>query len=277
MLGIALMFTWVLGGSAHAQVPFDLRTLLDDTAVPEPEPPPPAALWPASTVVDTLNKTFTIDWVGPEPDETLPFSAVLQIERARAYELSPDELFAVFSDGRRVTLARGDAVAQHLDLIRAQLADRMVELPVGEGHSSQPEGASADPQFSVTVGGLNLALRTQSTEIAPPETQATAGEGQCDDCTDRRDVSKLMRARMGEIRQCYTRQLRRYPNLAGQITVRFVISIDGSVDSATIPQSSMDNKEIEDCVRKEVMQIRFPRPPNNQVMTVNYPLMFSAG
>ncbi len=43
------------------------------------------------------------------------------------------------------------------------------------------------------------------------------------------EIRSVVRARFGELRKCYEAGLRRDPNLAGRITVRFVIGRDGKV------------------------------------------------
>ena len=257
-----------------------LEAMLDDTGAPTEPTSAPAALWPTATTIDHVYKTITVDWA-KQPDETLPFAAILQIEHARAWDGAPEELFVVFQDGRRLLLSQGSIVTNQTELMRAWLAHSMVELPVGEGHS-KPTSSSTPPKLILTAAGANLSIGHLSGKIER-QTTSTAPEvveqrkGSCVNCIDKRDVDRVVKTRMDKIRGCYQRALQRDPSLTGEMVIRFEVSGDGSIGSASIKRSSIGNSGVESCVREQFLQMKFPRPTGNQTIQVTYPITFSSG
>ncbi|WP_231864908.1 AgmX/PglI C-terminal domain-containing protein [Sorangium cellulosum] len=102
------------------------------------------------------------------------------------------------------------------------------------------------------------------------------------------EIQQAVRARFGGLRKCYEDGLRRDPNLAGRIAVRFVIGRDGKVTTVTegaLPPASsppsaasapMPDRAVVSCVLREFEKLTFPAPEGG-VVTVVYPLMFSPG
>ncbi|WP_437718463.1 AgmX/PglI C-terminal domain-containing protein [Sorangium sp. So ce448] len=100
------------------------------------------------------------------------------------------------------------------------------------------------------------------------------------------EIRNVVRARFGALRKCYEDGLRRDPNLAGRITVRFVIGRDGKVTAVaedapqpkSPPQSTasapMPDRAVVSCVLREFEKFTFPAPEGG-VVTVVYPIMFS--
>lgn len=99
------------------------------------------------------------------------------------------------------------------------------------------------------------------------------------------EIRSVVRARFGELRKCYEAGLRRDPNLAGRISVRFVIGRDGKVTAVAegdLPNSPppspasapMPDRAVVSCVLREFEKFTFPAPEGG-VVTVVYPIMFS--
>ncbi len=250
--------------------PFSLESLLDDTAVPE-APTEASVLWPSAAVLDSSDQSLTLRWPD-QTTETLPFAAIVQLEHARAWDEDPDELFALFIDGRRVLLERGDGVSKTVDLLKVWLATKIVEMPIGEGHAPPPNGATAPPKLTMASAGGQLALGRLDASPAPPSFSSTA----CTDCMSKGDIDRIVKTRMDKIRSCYQRALRDSPGLAGQLVIKFVVGRDGGTANAVVKESSLGNQGVEQCVLEQFLLLRFPRPPNNQDITATYPLMFAA-
>ena len=268
--------------STAAADPFSLEALLDDTAAPPTDIPAPNAEWPTVTFIDQVTQSIKLEWPTKEP-ESLTMMDVVQIQLARAWDEEPNELFAVLRDGRRITLSRGDPVQQHVNLMRVWMADRIVELPVGEGHSSGMDKAAANPQLKLTAAGATMMLGKLENEFEKQKTNSTTNAteskrpGSCVNCIDKRDVDLAVKMRMDKIRECYQRELRRHPTLSGALMMSFVAQRDGTVGSATVKQSSINNAAVEACVREQFLLMRFVKPPGNQTISVNYPIVFASG
>ncbi|MCL2011832.1 MAG: AgmX/PglI C-terminal domain-containing protein [Cystobacterineae bacterium] len=89
-------------------------------------------------------------------------------------------------------------------------------------------------------------------------------------------IRQRIRANISKIRACYEDQLIRYPQLAGRVSVRFVINGDGTVDSSRVHQSAMSprNAEIGECIAKRIRTLEFPRPKGGGTAHVTYPFVF---
>jgi TonB family protein len=90
-------------------------------------------------------------------------------------------------------------------------------------------------------------------------------------------VDEVIKRNLAQIRYCYQRQLPKDRTLAGKIAIKFVISNDGTVSSARVKSSSLDNAQVEQCVVGRFLRMDFPQPKGGGIVTVSYPFMFSPG
>ncbi len=78
-----------------------------------------------------------------------------------------------------------------------------------------------------------------------------------------------------KMRFCYEQALSRSQGLRGKVSVKFVISQDGSVSSSAVaPGSDTHNLELEQCVVSRVRGLQFPRPRGGGTVAVTYPFVF---
>ena len=94
---------------------------------------------------------------------------------------------------------------------------------------------------------------------------------------DRSVIDEVIKRHMSRIRYCYQRELTKDPSLAGKIVMKFTIAGDGSVSSANVKATSMNNLAVEDCILRTFMKMEFPKPKGNGSVFVSYPFMFTAG
>ena len=92
---------------------------------------------------------------------------------------------------------------------------------------------------------------------------------------DRSLIDEVIKRHMNQIRYCYQRELPRDPSLAGKITIKFVIAKDGSVSSASVKATTMNNPAVEECVVGRFMRMEFPQPKGGGIVIVSYPFHFS--
>ena len=84
-------------------------------------------------------------------------------------------------------------------------------------------------------------------------------------------IRSVIRSHMMEVRACFERGLAANPELAGRVTVSFVISASGAVQSSTIANTTLNQAQVEGCVTDAVRSWTFPAPEGGGVVTVNYP------
>jgi hypothetical protein len=89
------------------------------------------------------------------------------------------------------------------------------------------------------------------------------------------EIQRVIRASYGDIKTCYEAGLRGNAQLAGRVSVRFVIQRDGTVSSADANiDNDMKDRAVTDCVVQVIHKLVFPKPENG-IVTVVYPVMLS--
>jgi hypothetical protein len=88
-------------------------------------------------------------------------------------------------------------------------------------------------------------------------------------------VAKEVRKRLGAVRTCYERSLKRNPQLAGKITICVSIAPTGGVSEAHVDNDTMGDNEVGSCIVDNVKRWRFPAPEGGSV-EVCYPFVFTA-
>lgn len=89
-------------------------------------------------------------------------------------------------------------------------------------------------------------------------------------------IQRIVRQNFGRLRHCYEQGLTKNPTLTGRVSVRFLISRQGSVARAANGGSSLPDQAVVDCVVRGFYGLSFPKPEHGSV-SVTYPIMFSPG
>ncbi len=91
------------------------------------------------------------------------------------------------------------------------------------------------------------------------------------------EIMVVIRANLNQIRNCYEKLLKRQPNAAGKIAVNFVVAKGtGKVKKGVaITTATISDKEMQACVTATISNWRFPKPRQNQDVTINYPFVFN--
>jgi hypothetical protein len=87
-------------------------------------------------------------------------------------------------------------------------------------------------------------------------------------------IQRIVRQNFERIRSCYEAGLARDPKLTGRVTVRFVISTEGTVTSASAENSDLPDEQVRDCVVEQFKQMSFPKPERGKVIVV-YPIVLA--
>ncbi len=91
----------------------------------------------------------------------------------------------------------------------------------------------------------------------------------------REQIERVVRRHSRGIRYCYERELANDPSLGGRISANWTIGLDGRVQSASVVENSMDNRNVESCILREIRRMRFDQPDGGMVV-VTYPFTFRA-
>lgn len=248
--------------------------------------------WPELAQFDTEQRVVRLQW-SPKtgaPEEAISFDDVIRLERARPFEAWPDELFMLTADGRRVLVSRGMDVQAHAVLTPAIAELPVKELSPGEGHFAVAGATGRDTRF-IVGGGRGLEIRAvelkdltdkkivkanyKPVQYDTDDDPNLEGEGGGD--LERAEIEVVIKQRMGLIRRCYTRELRRNPRLQGTVKVRFVIGENGWVKYAAVRRSDLANQVVEQCIIDEMRKLKFPQPEGDGSVIVTYPFAFKGG
>ncbi len=117
--------------------------------------------------------------------------------------------------------------------------------------------------------GLGGKTQKQKTRVARGKPQTS---GFCKEA----NIQKVVSTRQGGIQYCYEKELARNPELQGKVTVSWRIGLDGKVQTVNIEESTLGNKEVEGCIRRNIERWVFEKPEGGMCQ-IRYPFVFSAG
>jgi TonB family protein len=119
------------------------------------------------------------------------------------------------------------------------------------------------------IGGLAPKPHAKIREVIP-------GVASTRGALDKQIIRRIVRAHMNEVKYCYDQELVRNRNLAGRVSIQFVISGNGQVISSFVQSTTMNNARVESCVLKAVKRWSFPKPDGGGIAIVSYPFNFVA-
>lgn len=88
-------------------------------------------------------------------------------------------------------------------------------------------------------------------------------------------ITAVINANRGMVRYCYETLLKKQPDAAGKVKVKFTIAATGQVTTATVEENSVGSTELAQCLTKVVKMWTFPKPAGGGVVIVNYPFVFA--
>ena len=102
----------------------------------------------------------------------------------------------------------------------------------------------------------------------------TSSDPEVQGSLDKELIRQVIQRNKPAIRFCYESQLQRFPNLKGDMRVKFIISGEGRVISSGVAGSTMGNADVEQCVVGRFRTFQFPKPKGGGVVNVTYPITF---
>jgi hypothetical protein len=141
----------------------------------------------------------------------------------------------------------------------------------GTGGSGKVANISGLRGAGSIAGGSTGAGLTEKRVTGIVKSEAPAVDGALDPSL----VSKEVRTRIGAIKACYERALKRNPNLSGKVKVRWTITAAGTVSAVEIEEDNLGDNEVSSCIKGLVSRWRFPAPSGGSVDVV-YPFVFQS-
>lgn len=92
---------------------------------------------------------------------------------------------------------------------------------------------------------------------------------------DKEIIRRIVRQHRRELKQCYEEHLRTFPDYAGKVVVKFVITADGDVIKPAVVERTTEGQAFEQCVLNKIQRWRFPQPKGGGIVIVKYPFHFS--
>ncbi|MBN1962113.1 MAG: FHA domain-containing protein [Deltaproteobacteria bacterium] len=134
----------------------------------------------------------------------------------------------------------------------------------GIGTSGRLGGGGLAYGSNVGLGGRK---NRSALQIGPPRI-----EGALDPAV----IKKVIDQNRNQIRYCYEKELNVHQNLEGRVAMTWIISATGSVAKVMVRDSTLKNANVEDCIKKKILNWKFPAPAGGGIVTVNYPFIFKA-
>src|SRR6516162_1423047 len=121
------------------------------------------------------------------------------------------------------------------------------------------------------AGGGTGAAATEKKVSGVVKSEAPAVDGELDPAM----VAKEVRSRLGAIKACYERALKRNPTLSGKVVIHWTITQAGTVSGVDVEQDTLGDAEVASCIKALVARWRFPAPAGGSV-DVSFPFVFQA-
>jgi TonB family protein len=126
------------------------------------------------------------------------------------------------------------------------------------------------------VGGAGSGTRKKAEARVVARVTSAALQEFDSDSRSQKDIVKTIRRRLGGIKHCYEKRLKRDPELKGKIVIRFVIHPGGKVIEVEIAENTTGDSELARCIAATVKAIRFPSAEGGET-SVTYPFILAPG
>jgi len=176
----------------------------------------------------------------------------------------------VFGEGH----ISGDLDAAFSDVTGVGVADAEGARTSRGGGGGGAEGEVADIgalKSSGASGGGGMGSKKRATVRGSIKSAAPEVDGALDSAA----LQRAVRRKMGAVKACYEKQLKRNPNLSGKIVIVFMVGGNGRVSSVEVDQNTMGNKEVGSCIVRQVKRWIFPKPEGGEEAEVVLPFVFA--
>jgi uncharacterized membrane protein YgcG len=132
------------------------------------------------------------------------------------------------------------------------------------------------------IGGANanrsgrMALASLKGRDRKRASRVKLGSGSMGSFCKKNDVQRKVKGRSAAIRACYEMQLQMKPDLAGKVTMQWIIDLSGRVKGVKAAQNSTGNSKLDKCIGRIIGKIHF-QPPKGGMCIIRWPFVFSPG
>jgi TonB family protein len=172
---------------------------------------------------------------------------------------------------RALARAAGVSPCPEADVVDREFEGRRQQAEAAKHALAEPEpGSTSDSESAGTVAADDSdAAPTEKRPSGTVRSEAPSVEGPLDPSV----VSKEVRVRIGAVKACYERALKRKPNLSGKVKMRWTITAAGTVSAVEVEADSMGDTEVASCIKGLIRRWRFLAPAGGSVDVV-YPFLF---
>lgn len=85
---------------------------------------------------------------------------------------------------------------------------------------------------------------------------------------------EAIQGKMISIQKCYTNELKNTPGIEGKVILDLDYSDLGNVIFAKIDSTTLNNKNVENCLISIFKSIKFPSAPKGKTTNIVYPIIF---
>ena len=111
-------------------------------------------------------------------------------------------------------------------------------------------------------GGARINVRTDTARVVGALSKDT--------------IRRIVRRHLNEIKFCYERGLQKRPDLAGRVSVKFLIEPGGGVKTAHVAGSTTGDDTVDQCIARTVSRMVFPMPKESGIVIVTYPFTLAS-
>ena len=173
---------------------------------------------------------------------------------------------------RALARAADVSACPEADVVDREFEGRRQQTEAAKRTLAEPGGTSDSESAGAVADDESDAAPTEKRVRGIVKSEAPSVEGPLDPSV----VSKEVRVRIGAVKACYERALKRNPNLGGKLELQFTISAVGKVTGAEIGTDTLHDDEVGQCITSIVRSWRFPAPDGGGEVHFSYPFVFTA-
>lgn len=91
---------------------------------------------------------------------------------------------------------------------------------------------------------------------------------------DQSVIKDVIVSHMPAIKYCYNQELKKDPDLAGKVVIKFTVGPKGTVTRTEVKETTLKNKDVESCMVTEIKAWIFPEPRRGESVDIAFPFVF---